>query len=390
MKPQADSPDLASFAGERFSAAYLVQGSESEARASAELICIDQTVEAAEEALTPAIRAHLLGRIESFAPTAGGGYRVGVSYPAALFGQDCAQLLNVLFGTSSLRRNVQLIHFDLPPAALVGWAGPRFGLRGLRECLGVWDRPLVCAVLKPLGRFPRELSELAEHFVLGGVDLVKDDQGLADHPFCPFEERVARCADSVASAARRRGRRCLYAPHISGSADNIRGRAGFAKRAGAGGLLIAPGLTGFDAVRTLAADDELALPILCHPAMLGIHTATASAGIAPSVLFGQLPRLAGADASIYPSYGTGYAMERADCAAVADACRRPWGPIEALFPTAAGRMGLRQLPELCEFYGREVLFILGSAIHSHPKGIAAACEEFLRAVAAQSASQSSA
>ncbi len=389
MESSRSLPDLASFAGDRFSATYLVHGSEPDAHAAAELIAIDQTVEAADEAVTPAIREQIIGRIERVALAPDGGYHITVSYPVVLFGRDCTQLLNVLFGTSALRGRVRLLNFDPPPPSVDGWAGPRFGLRGLRERLGVRDRPLVCAVLKPLGRSPQELGELAERFALGGVDLVKDDQALADHPFCPFEERVARCAERIAAAAARRGRPCLYAPHVSGSATAIRSRARFAKRAGAGALLIAPGLTGFDAIRALAADDEIALPLLSHPALLSLHAQGSTSGMAPVAQFGLLPRLAGADASIYPSYGTDYGMVRLDCAAVAEACRAPWGSLAAIFPTAAGRMGLAQIPELCELYGRDVLFILGSAILSYPKGVRAACEEFLRAVTERSACRSS-
>jgi ribulose-bisphosphate carboxylase large chain len=387
MSPLSDRPDFAAWGRERFSATYLVQGSESVARAAAELIAIDQTVETAQEALPPEIREHLVGRIEAF-EHAPNGSLVRISFPAILFGQDCAELLHVLFGTSSLRPHVRLVQFDFPSSGAAGWTGPRLGILGLRERLGIWNRPLVCAVLKPLGRSAQELSELAEEFVSGGVDLVKDDQGLADHSFCPFEERVKRCAARIAAAAARRGRPCLYAPHVSGPFDTVRRRAVYAKQAGAGALLIAPGLTGFDALRALARDEEFGLPVLSHPALLGTYTVTRTAGIAPALLYGGFPRMAGADVSIYPSYGTGYAMEREDCAAVAEACRKPMASLAATCPAAAGRMGLAQIPEMWELYGRDLLFILGSAIQSHPKGVAAACQEFMRAVTAQAASRS--
>ena len=35
------------------------------------------------------------------------------------------------------------------------------------------NRPLVCAVLKPLGRSPKELAKLAAQFVRGGADLIR-------------------------------------------------------------------------------------------------------------------------------------------------------------------------------------------------------------------------
>jgi ribulose-bisphosphate carboxylase large chain len=66
-----------------------------------------------------------------------------------------------------------------------------------------------------------------------------------------------------------------------------------------------------------------------HPSLLGTYGVAPDSGIGPAVLYGRLPRLAGADISIYPTFGTGYAMTRSDCMAVAEACRAP--------PAALGR-----------------------------------------------------
>jgi ribulose-bisphosphate carboxylase large chain len=140
----------------RITAVYQVGGSEKEARAKAELICIDQTVEASEEVLTPDLRERIVGRIEEFRPLSPDRYEACITYRGDLIGRDCAGLLNVLFGTSSLRSGIRLMSFDLPDALLSQWRGPRLGLPGLREASGVQDRALICAVLKPLGRSPRE------------------------------------------------------------------------------------------------------------------------------------------------------------------------------------------------------------------------------------------
>jgi ribulose-bisphosphate carboxylase large chain len=221
---------------------------------------------------------------------------------------------------------------------------------------------------------------LASEFTLGGADFIKDDQGLMDQPFCAFHERIARCAEAVSAAAAKRGRRCLYFPHVSGPLDAMRRRADVAKRAGAGGLLIAPGLAGFDSLRTLAEDDALALPIASHPAFLGSYAVHSDSGIAPAALYGQLARLAGADLSIYPSYGVGFPMSESDCLAVAAACRSVWRHIKPIFPTAAGRIGFEQVAQLGNFYGRDVVFILGSRIQQDPRGLIAATQRFVQEV----------
>ena len=85
----------------RVVAVYRVTGSEAEARAKAERVCIDQTVEASEEVLTPDLRERIVGRIEEFCILSPNRYEVHITYSGALVGHDCAGLLNVLFGTRS-------------------------------------------------------------------------------------------------------------------------------------------------------------------------------------------------------------------------------------------------------------------------------------------------
>lgn len=361
-------------------AVYQVLGSPAEARAAAERICFDQTIEADASLLDDALRDHVLGRLQDLRPLSPGRYEATIAYPDDLVGRSCADLLNLLFGTSSLRTGVRVTSFHLAPHLAARWLGPRFGMEGLRQACRVPHRPLVCAVLKPLGRSPADLARLASEFVQGGVDVIKDDQGLADQPFCRFEERVSRCADSIAKGALQRGRPCLYLPHVSGSAPVIRRRAELAKQAGAGGLLIAPGLTGFDALHDLATDDTIGLPIASHPAFLGTYAADPDAGVSPGVLYGLLPRLAGADISIYPGFAAGYGMSADDCLAVATSCTRDWDQRLPTMPTAAGRIGIEQVRDYTDLYGTDVLFILGSRIQRHGPNLAHATDQFMRAV----------
>ncbi len=101
----------------------------------------------------------------------------------------------------------------------------------------------------------------------------------------------------------------------------------------------------------------------------------------PAFVFGQLPRLAGADASLYPIYHAGFPITRDDCRAIAKACGESWGHLKPIFPTAAGRMGFERVLEMCEFYGQDLLFILGSSIQQHRAGLVKACRLFMDEVA---------
>lgn len=373
--------DQLRFSGQRFSVEYHLQGSAADARRRADLLCIDQTVEAADHVIPAGpIRNELLGRVEQFDGLGDGVHAALLTFPIELLDGTMSTLLHMSFGMASLQAGVRLANLILPDVALTRMAGPRLGAAGLRAKLEVPARPLVCAVLKPLGLSPDALATLAYEFALGGVDLIKDDQSLGDHSFCPFEERVSRCAEAITSASKETGRTCLYAPHVFGPWPKLLERATLAKSVGADALLICPGLTGYDAVASLSRLFAPCLPLILHPDFLGSHYVSPDSGIAPSVLFGLLPRLAGADISIYPTYGVGYPVTQADCRGIAQACRTRLGMLSPMFPTAAGRMNASRIDEMMALYGSDVVFILGSDIRRDPTQIRDACRTFLRLI----------
>lgn len=363
---------------EFLTAIYEVDGPESSARSTAERICFDQTIEAESNLLPPSLQSTILGRVEDLKPTAGGRYQATIRFRGDLLNGECSDLLNVLFGTSSLRGDITLLSFAMTNGLLSSWPGPRFGITGLRQAVGVSRRPLLCAVLKPLGRTPQELAELAVQFVEGGVDMIKDDQSLVDQRWCRFEERVSRCAEAIVRASTSRGRSCLYFAHISGSLDRMRRRASQASKLGASGLLIAPGLTGWDALRALRLDDKISLPIANHPSMLGTSVDRGRGGLASSVVYGLLPRLVGSDLSIYPAFDSGYQMSQQGCISVAEHCRRSWGRLRSMVPAVGGRIGPDRLVQVRSALGEETIFILGSRIQQFSGGIVAAMKEFHR------------
>ena len=197
--------------GERFRVLYRVAGSESEARAWAWDICLEQTVEFPEELVPDGpIRENMVGRLESFEEAAPQSFLATISFPVEAAGDDVSQLLNVVFGNISLKPGIKAEKLELGPSQAKIFRGPRFGRAGFREVTGIADRPLLSTALKPMGLSVADLAELAYRFALGGIDLIKDDHGLTNQSFCPFEERVCRCAEAVARANRQTGRRCLY------------------------------------------------------------------------------------------------------------------------------------------------------------------------------------
>ncbi|MDR1930463.1 MAG: ribulose 1,5-bisphosphate carboxylase large subunit [Treponema sp.] len=371
--------------GERFTVTYRLSGDEKTAGAAARDICAEQTVEFPVPCLPPgAIPGELLGRIESFtrdgADSPGESWLARISYAAETAAGEFTQFLNVVFGNISIKRGIQVAAVD--PGKALGdlLKGPRFGVSGLRELLGVQDRPLVFSAIKPMGLSAGDMAELAGSFALGGVDLIKDDHGLSNQVFAPFEERVKRCAAAVADANAKTGGKTLYLPNVSAPQEQLLERALRAREWGAGGVFLNPGLTGIDALR--AVTDRAGIPVFAHPAFLGSYAVNPD-GISCAVIFGTLLRLAGADAVIFPNYGGRFPLSKGECLSIAAACRAELGGRRRSFPCPAGGMELDKIADMIAGYGKDTLILIGGGLFTMGGDLLSNCRRFLDEAARQ-------
>jgi ribulose-bisphosphate carboxylase large chain len=368
------------FSGDRFSVTYRLFGKEKEARIKAEDICIEQTVEFPGDLVPEGIiRDHVFGRIESFSPWGPDSYKAIISFAVEIAAGELTQFLNVLFGNSSIKPGIRVEHLDLPESMLRCFKGPRFGREGLRRLLNVPQRPLLSTALKPMGLSSGELADLAYQFTLGGMDLIKDDHGLSNQSCSPFEERVGLCGEAVRRGNKETGQCTIYVANVSAPQSEVMKRARIAKEAGAGGLMVAPGLIGMDLMRELADDESIALPILSHPALQGSFV-TSSNGIAHGVIFGQLARLAGADATIFPNFGGRFSFSRGECKDIVHAATEPMGRLKSIFPAPGGGMSLDKVPDMLETYGQDLIFLIGGGLFRHGPDLVENCRYFRRMV----------
>jgi ribulose-bisphosphate carboxylase large chain len=279
-----------------------------------------------------------------------------------------------------MKTGVRVETIDLPDSLGRALGGPRFGRGGLRSLVGVPQRPLLCTALKPMGLPPSVLADLAYQIALGGIDIIKDDHGLANQSFAPFAERVERCVAAVERANRETGSHAIYMPNVTADGDATFENARLAKVAGAGGMLVTPGLVGFGAMARLAADERIGLPIFSHPAFAGSFVTSPDSGISYRALYGQISRLAGADGTIYPNYGGRFAYSREDCRAIAGASVAHLGGVKDCFPVPGGGMQVARVPELLAFYGHDVILLVGGGLFQHGPDLVENCRVFRRMV----------
>ena len=110
---------------------------EADAQARAEDLALEQTVEVPSSAIRDAFVAeHIRGRVENVVADSEGGHLARIAYPVAATHCDPAQLVNVIFGNSSLHADTECVDVSFPTELCSALQGPRFGISGLRKTFG--------------------------------------------------------------------------------------------------------------------------------------------------------------------------------------------------------------------------------------------------------------
>ena len=297
----------------------------------------------------------IVGKVEAISEIEPGRYAVRIALAAATVGTDPGQLINMLFGNTSLQDDVTLHDAEIPEELVRGWGGPHYGLAGLRKRTGILSRAFTCTALKPQGLPPEKLAELAARFARGGIDYIKDDHGLADQSYSPFAARIAAITEALGKVERETGHRAHYVPSVTGTLDAAVRQITDACHAGIGTFMVQPMILGLSSFhRVVEANPGVAF--FAHPALAG------ASRIAPALLFGKIFRTLGADAIVFPNLGGRFGYSPDTCREIARTALAPWHDLEAAIPVPAGGMTTDRVCEMLDFYGADVMLLIGGAL----------------------------
>lgn len=354
---------------ERFSVTYrLVASDASDAQSLAEAIALEDTVEIPRDVVPKGyIEDVVLGHVESVTQKEDAVFLAQISYHIDATGRELPQFLNVVLGNASILPGVKAINLAPNQDVLDRFPGARFGIDGLRRLTGRKTGGYVCPVIKPQGSDTETLARLCYLTARAGADIIKEDHGLSNQDAAPFSDRITACAKAVNRANAERAEagdttKALYFANIGGHGDQVRELAMYAKDAGAHGILLLPGLFGFDAMNRLAQDPDFGLPIMAHPTHLGPYVLSPDQGYGHAMLFGQLMRLAGADISVFPNHGGRFGFSVEECSAIVSACRTTEGIGAPILPSPGGGMSLDRLPDMMRLYGEDCVYLLGGSL----------------------------
>jgi S-methyl-5-thioribulose 1-phosphate isomerase len=339
----------------RMEAIYLVRSDARSIEERARAIAVEQSVEMPVAAIADDfVRSQIVGRVEAIIEKQDQLFEVRISLSAETVGDDPGQLINMLFGNTSLHEDVVLSDVALPKELIEKFGGPRHGLHELRRRVGAPARALTSSPLKPQGLPPARLGELAKDFAQAGIDYIKDDHGLADQPYSPFAGRLEAVTAALRSV-QQQSRATRYVPSLSGDLDTMRSQIAMAKDAGVDIVMVAPMIAGFSNFHRLVCEHPT-VAFMAHPTMAG------AARIAPPLLLGKLFRMLGADAVIFPNYGGRFGYSPDTCRALAHAALDQREGLRPAVPVPAGGMTTHRVAEMLDFYGADVMLLIGGAL----------------------------
>jgi 2,3-diketo-5-methylthiopentyl-1-phosphate enolase len=306
--------------------------------------------------------------------TDGQGYSTArIAFPEINVENDLGSLLTMIFGKYSMAGAAKVVGVHLPSG--YGTA-PKLGIKGIRERLEVYDRPLIMAIFKPaLGLSAEDHATILREVADAGLDIIKDDEILGDLPAAPTLERLAACRRVLDEVKEKTGRTVLYAVNVTGRADRLLAKAKLLVQEGANALLLNVLTYGFSLLESLAADPEVNVPIFAHPAFAGAICGSPDTGLSYSVVLGTLMAHGGADAVLYPAHYGSLPFDPQEEGKIRDILRS-----HNVFPVPSAGIHPGIVPQILADYGTDVILNSGTGIMDHPDGSAAGVRSFFTAM----------
>ncbi len=252
----------------------------------------------------------------------------------------------------------RLLKLDFPDVVKQHFLGPKHGLSGFRKYVGVYDKPLLGAIIKPkTGISPQVLLEMVKELVDGGVNFIKEDEILSNPSFCLIEERVPLIMDYI----KKSGKNVVYAVCINSDYPYVIDRVKRVYELGGNAVHINfwNGLGVYNTIR------KLDLPIFMHFQKSGDKILTDinhRFSIDFSVIC-QLAGMMGVDFMHAGMWGGYSSTDEADLHNVLDTLHE-----YNVTPALSCGMQPGIVNAIVQRFGPDFMANVGGAIHGHPNG----------------------
>jgi 2,3-diketo-5-methylthiopentyl-1-phosphate enolase len=309
-------------------------------------------------------------------------YFVQIGFPIVnIKGMGIPMLLTSVIGNISITHGLKLVDLAFPKGWLEDFKGPKFGIDGLRKLLNIPERPLLNNMVKPCtGHTADVAADLVYQAAVGGCDVVKDDELISNPSFNTLEERIVKVMEAVDKADSEKGEKTLYTINITTKFPEMFEYADKMIELGANALMINYLTTGFEALRQIAEDPSIKVPILGHMDFGGAYFGGIWTGMTSMLTFAKLPRICGADTVVIPApYGKAEILDERYEQNL-KALRFPFQHIRPTLPMPSGGITPGMVEKCMKEAGNDILIGSGGGIHSHPDGPISGAKAFRQAI----------
>ncbi|HPV48166.1 MAG TPA: RuBisCO large subunit C-terminal-like domain-containing protein [Smithellaceae bacterium] len=298
-------------------------------------------------------------------------YIIQIAFPAANVEDQFPMILTALVGNISMVPNLKLLDIRFPQMTLNEYKGPKFGTDGWWKALGLRKgRPLLNNMIKPCSGYPLEVgAALFREAALGGCDVIKDDELIASMRYNDAVKRVKTYMKIEKEVYEETGEHTLYTVNVT---DRLPRMFDLARRcidAGANALMVNYLAVGPEAMRALADDPAINVPILAHMDVAGAYYMSPNQGISSPLIFGKIARLCGADSIVLPFSMGGKAMYMHErFMATTRNLTYPMGSLKPCMPMPSGGITPNNVQDIVNALGKDIMIGSGGGVHAHPKG----------------------
>jgi ribulose-bisphosphate carboxylase large chain len=222
-------------------------------------------------------------------------------------------------------------------------------------------------VIKPnIGLPPEAFAEAGYRGWVGGLDVAKDDEMLADMAWCSLERRSALLGAARRQAEVETGQSKIYLANITDEVDRLCDLHDIAVGNGANAVLVNAMPLGLSAVRMLRRHARV--PLIAHFPFTAAFSRLPHYGVHSRVIT-KLQRLAGCDAIIMPGFGSRMMTPEAEVVDNVAACLAEMGPIKRSLPVPGGSDWAGTLDRVYRKVGSvDFGFVPGRGVFGHPLG----------------------
>ncbi len=290
-------------------------------------------------------------------------------------------MFTAIYGNISMGGKLKLVDIQMPKSVLKQFKGPKYGIDGFKKLLGIKGRPVLNNMIKPCTGHSCEVAgDLAYEAFVGGCDVVKDDELIADAEFNTLEDRLTSVMEAADRAASETGERKIYTIGICDQFPDILEHANKVQDLGGNGLLINYLPAGLSMLRAIAEDKSIKLPILAHMDFAGTWYQDQWSGVASNLTLGKIPRLCGSDSIVLPApYGKAIVVDERFFMNIKELVF-PLRNVKPTLPMPSGGIQAGMIEKVIRDCGIDVMIGSGGGVHAHVDGPAAGARSLRQAI----------